>query len=345
MPYYLHRISHHNEWSHPLLDERNLLSYGWSHFAAQPNFVAQHQAADWVDVPEAVAEEWGPVRLRFGLQRFLQMNPGDYVVVPTWRAFHVYEIETGERLVPTDIEDDLVDLESWRGTTAVVQDGYLREIVEDDAQIIDLGFFRRVNPIATSIPREGYADAALMDRMRARQANLQINDLQESVENAIARFHDQRPINVRHLIMEQCASVVRGTVLGNVSPSRFEELIRLWFQRQGASAEIPSRNERDREGDADIIATFEALKVIVYVQAKRHDGQTDAWAVEQIQKYTEYQSSNGEDDEYTRAPWVISTAAEFSRDCVEQARAARVRLIDGTEFATMLLDSGIDLLK
>lgn len=344
MPYYLHRISHHEEWSYPLLAERNLLSYGWSFFAAQPNFIAQNQAMDWAGVADAVADAWGPVRNRFGLKRFLQMNEGDRVVVPTWGAFHVYEIATDERLVPTDIVGDLIDLESWRGTTAEIQDGYLWEIVEDEPQKIDLGFFHRVNPIATNIPREGYADARLTSRMKARQANLSIDDLQESVENAVAQFQAGQPINVRHLITEECAPIVRETILGNVSPSRFEALISLWFERQGASAEIPSPNEPDREGDADIIATFEHLKVIVYVQAKRHDGQTDAWAVEQIKNYKEYQSSNGKDDEYTRVPWVITTAEEFSSDCVEQARKTRVRLIDGTEFAAMLLDSGIKLL-
>lgn len=344
MPYYLHRISHHKEWSYPLLAERNLLSYGWSHFAAQPNFVARHQAADWTDVPDAVAQEWGQVTQRFALQRFLQMNDGDRVIVPTWKAFHVYEIADDERRVPTDIEEDLIGLESWNGTTAVIRDGYLAEIVGDESPNIDLGFFRRVRSIARNISREGYADAALMSRMKAQQANLNIDDLQESVEHAIAQFQAQQPINVRHLIMQECAPVVRETILGNVSPRKFEQLIKLWFQHQGFSAEIPPRNEHGKEGDADIIATFESLKLIVYVQAKRHDGQTNAWAVEQIQKYKEYKSRNGDDDEYTRVPWVISTAEEFSRDCEEQARNARVRLIDGIEFATMLLDSGIEKL-
>ena len=344
MPYYLHRISHHKEWSYPLLGERGLLSYGWSHFAVQPNFVANHQAMNWEGVPDAVADAWGPVRLRFGLQRFLQMNIGDRVIVPTWGAFHVYEIATDERLVPADIDGDLNGLENSNGTTAVVRDGYLSEIVGEESKDIDLGFFRRVNPIARNIPREGYADAALTSRMKARQANLRIDDLQESVEKAIAQFQAQQPINVRHLIMEQCARVVRKTVLGNVSPRKFEKLIKLWFQRQGFSAEIPPRNEQGKEGDADIIATFESLKFIVYVQAKRHDGQTNAWAVEQIKKYKEYQSRNGDDDEYTRVSWVISTAKNFSPECEKQARNARVRLINGIEFASMLLDSGIEQL-
>lgn len=344
MSYYLHRISHCKHWSHPLLAERNLLSYGWSKLAAKPGFIALHQERDWDGVPDAVANVYGAVNMRFGVQRFLQMSDGDRVVVPTWGAFHVYEIASDVRLVPADIEQDLEGLESSNGTTATIRDGYFRERVGDEYRVIDLGLFRRVNLIARKVPREGYADAALMSRLKARQANLQIDDLQESIENAIAQFQAQQPINVHHLIMEKCAPVVRQTILGNVSPRKLEELIKTWFQRQGASAEIPPRNQRKKEGDADIIATFEALKVIVYVQAKRHDGQTNAWAVEQIEKFKEYQSSTGDDDEYTRVPWVISTAEEFSDDCETQARNARVRLVNGIEFATMLLDSGIDRL-
>lgn len=344
MAYYQHRISHHKEWSYPLLAKRRLLSYGWSHFAAQTNFVAHHQAMNWDGVPQAVADEWGAVPQRYGLQRFLQMNFRDRVVVPKWGAFHVYEIASNERLVPADIEEEIVGLESWNATTAVIRNGYLTEIVGHDSNVIDLGFFRRVTPIAQDVPREGYANAALTSRMKARQANLSIDDLQESVENAITRFQAQQPINVRHLIMEQCARVVRKTVLENVSPRKFEKLIKLWFQRQGFSAEIPPRNEQGKEGDADIIATFESLKLIVYVQAKRHDGQTNEWAVEQIKKYKEYQSKSGDDDEYTRISWVISTAKNFSPACEDQARNAQVRLINGIEFASMLLDSGIEQL-
>lgn len=39
------------------------------------------------------------------------MNFGDRVIVPTWGAFHVYEIATDERLVPADIDGDLNGLE------------------------------------------------------------------------------------------------------------------------------------------------------------------------------------------------------------------------------------------
>ena len=154
----------------------------------------------------------------------------------------------------------------------------------------------------------------------------------------------KRPINLRRLVMDRCASEVRNTILAFQSPGQFEELIKRYFERQGASADIPAKNEPDKEGDADIIATFASLGLIVYVQAKRHDGETDAWAVEQVQRYKDSQSGSAADDGFTRIPWVISTAKTFSENCRHQARHAGVRLVDGIEFARMLLDTGIEQL-
>lgn len=91
LKYYLHRISHHMEWSHPLLDDKSLLSIGWAGLGAKPDFVRQHQH-DWSKVSNTIEGEWGKFRSRFGLQRFLEMEHGDRVVVPTWGAFHVYPI-------------------------------------------------------------------------------------------------------------------------------------------------------------------------------------------------------------------------------------------------------------
>jgi hypothetical protein len=93
------------------------------------------------------------------------------------------------------------------------------------------------------------------------------------------------------------------------------------------------------ENNADIIAEFDLLKVIIYVQAKLHDDTTSMWAVEQIAKYKsqfDYQFS-----EYTSIPWVITTAEYFSNEALVIAQHNNVRLISGIEFARMLIDAGI----
>ena len=173
------------EWSYPLLEQRNLLSIGYSDFGAEPTFVSIHQD-DWSRVAVTVENRWGKGRQRFYLQRFLEMEQSDRVVIPTWGAFHVCEIADNERLVPTQIEDELKGLRNWQNNCAVIREGYMKTLDENDTSV-DLGFFRRVKRVGFDIPREGYADAALTSRMKVRQANVKITDLSESVEDAISR--------------------------------------------------------------------------------------------------------------------------------------------------------------
>ena len=303
-----------------------------------PEFVPKHQG-DWSKI--AITVEG---RQRFCLQRFLQMEQGDRVVVPTWGAFHLLEITDSERLAPTQIEDELKGLRNWQNHCAVIREGYIRTVDENDSSV-DLGFFRRVKKIGFDIPREGYADAALTSRMKVRQANVKITDLSESIEDAISRYKAQRPINLRRQVLEKCGSAVRDTILDFQNPDQFEKLIMRYFECQGANAEIPAKNERGKKGDADIVATFESLKLIVYVQAKHHDGETGEWAVEQIKQYADDKTCGGLDEEFTQLTWVVSTAEQFSETCQNLARKNQVRLIDGNEFARMLLDTGIERLQ
>lgn len=342
MKYYLHRISHHMEWSYPLLERRGLLSIGWAGLGARPGFVSEHRD-DWSRVADTVEGLWGKVRQRFGLQRFLEMEQGDRVVVPTWGAFHVYEIANNERLVPAQIGDELKELRNWQDNCAVVRKGYIETLGEEETRV-DLGFFRRVSRIELGIPREGYADAALTSRLKVRQTNVEITDLCKSIENAIRRHKENRPINLRRQMLDKCESSVRETILDVQNPDQFEKLIKRYFECQGANVEIPAKNQRDKEGDSDIVATFESLKLVVYVQAKRHNGEADAWAVEQIKQYAADKSAVGSDEKFTRLAWVVSTAENFSRRCQERARQSQVRLVDGNEFARMLLDTDIERL-
>ena len=343
MNYYLHRISHCMEWSYPLLEQRNLLSIGWSDFGAKPNFVSEHQD-DWSRVADTVEGEWGKQRNRYSLQRFLEMKQGDRVVVPTFGAFRVYEIADDVRLVPTQIEGELKNLRNLDDQCAAIREGYMKMLDERDVRV-DLGFFRRVKKVKVDIPREKYADAPLTRRMKARQTNLFITDLKKNIEEAIRRYEEKQPINFRYEMLDKCGPAVLDTIRGFQNPGQFEKLIKCYFECQGADVESPAKNERDKEGDADIIATFESLKLIVYVQAKFHCGETGKVAVEQITQYADNKKFSGSDEEFTRLTWVVSTAENFTGDCKILAQRRQVRLIDGNEFAKMLLDTGIEGLQ
>lgn len=349
MKCYLHRISKEVGWSNPLLKERNFLSIGWADFATSEYWLPDQN--DISRIAESVAKcwqdyGWDVPRARFGLQRFLQMEKGDRVIVPTWGAFHVYEVADNECLVAADIEESVQNLKSWSGKCPFVKGGYLTEHdgQHKEQNKLDLGFFRRVTKVQRAIPRSGYADAALTSRMKVRQTNVEITDLQQSIDRAISAFKTQRPINLREIVLEKCAAKVREAIVTELTPNRFEKLIESYFKRQGADAMIPAKNERGKEGDADVVATFNTLNLIVNVQAKHHQGETNDWAVQQIDNYRDNKSEAMTGDEFTQVAWVISTAENFSENCKELARTEGVRLIDGNEFGKMLLDTGMEQL-
>ena len=127
-----------------------------------------------------------------------------------------------------------------------------------------------------------------------------------------------------------------------LNPDKFELLVKWYFNKIGATNTYrPAKNSSDKYNgaDADIIAEFEPLKIIFYVQTKLHDGKTSQWAVEQISKYkNQHEFAAGD---YFIIPWVISTADNFSNEAVVMAQNNNVRLIGGIEFAQMLIDSGI----
>ena len=150
---------------------------------------------------------------------------------------------------------------------------------ERTGEQIDLGFFRQVRQVAKDIPRSGYADNALSARLKVRQTNVKINDIRERVEEAIAGWDKKAPINMAGLVRERCADEVLKLITEKLDPARLEELIKWYFERIGASVVIPAKNESGKESDADIVATFEPIRTIIYIQAKHHVGTTDAWAV------------------------------------------------------------------
>ena len=98
--------------------------------------------------------------------------------------------------------------------------------------------------------------------------------------------------------------------------------------------------------DADIVAFFDNIKVAILIQAKHHKGETNGWAVEQIDNYKkQLEDPNYEldidADNYTYIPWVISTCEDFSDEAKNKAKDSKIRLINGKEFAKMILEQGL----
>ena len=341
MNYWLHRISHHAEVSYPLLN-KNILTIGFSDFANQ-KFIDDVLKEDtwqkrWEILDNYFGETWGThPRTRHNLWRFIDgFKKGDTIIVPSWGVFSIYKLASNKPKPISDLKLD--NLKDWNRRKIELKDGLLYR----DDELIDLGFFWEVEPIALNIPRKEFADAKLTSRMKIRMTNANLYDLKDSIEKAIVSFKNNRPINIYSEILDKTIPQVLKTIKSELNPDKFEHLVKFYFERIGATEVfIPAKNERDKEGDADVVAIFEPIKTIIYAQVKFHNikSETNQWAVQQIKDYRNDKETM--DDDYSRIAWVITSASGFTKDSIRNAQQEKVHLIDGKRFAEMIIEAGI----
>lgn len=338
--YYLHRISHESNVSYSLLD-KGYLSLGWRRFADTDiiQAVRDNDKNRFNEIAREFNEERN--RSRMCIWHFSKINVGDLIVVPLYGGkFSIYEA--------LDIVRPIFDLSScessilgkWNSHEIIWKDNSLYDQIEE--RTIDLGFYIKVQPVSPalcSIPRK-HADGILVSRMKMRQTNGEISDIKEHIEAVISG--GGAPISLYDKSIDNLCAQMRENIYQTLDDDRFERLVKWYLKRCGASiVRRPARNEQGKEdgADADVIAEFENLKHVIYVQAKKHKKITSEWAVNQISKYKE-QKYDG-DSGYSYSIWVISSAEGFSDEAYALAEDNNVRLINGFEFAKMLFDIGL----
>lgn len=334
MTHWLHRISHHAEASYPLL-EHGFLTIGYWDFSSS-EFLERTRSKDWAYFENAFALEWGSnPRTRYNLWRFIaEMQVGDWVLVPSWGSFSIYQIEGEACLINSA---GIQGLEAWNHRALTVMPDGIH--ISDQADPLDLGFFRKVAIIAKDISRYDFADGALTSRMKIRTTNANITDLAESVKKAIEFFHAKRPINLHSQILDATQEQILKLIQEQLNPDKFELLIKWFFECIGATVVIPPKNELGKEGDADVVATFDRTRTVYCVQVKLHSGETDDWAVQQIKDFIA--RKDWMDDGYTKIGWVVSSASNFSDACIQLAKEHAVGLFTGKDLARMILEAGI----
>lgn len=331
MKYYLHRISHEGDVSYPLL-ENGLLSIGWHDFGNK-EFIDKARTNGLDYIKQQLKELSGniPRNCKAYYRFIVEMDKGDIILVPMPRSFSIYKVL--EKAIPVSE----INLPENLCTTDDKPIVYKNNLLYVDDDVVDLGFVIKVQKMEQNISRYDYADAKLTARMKIRQTNADITDLEESINNAINVFNANKPINLRSEIIENYTASVLNTIKTVAQPDKLENLILWYCKKLGASdVDIQPRNETDKQGDADVIATFENLKLILYIQAKFHKEETDSWAVEQISNYC----GNILDDGYSHIAWVITTADKYNQEAIKIAKEQNVMHITGKQFAEMLLDVG-----
>lgn len=338
--YWLHRITGGNNGailSYPLLKEHSIISTGWSDFSTN-QFVEETKQKGITHIENCMKNKWSISSLpknRWSLYNFIcKFQKGDIVVVPMWGGkFSICQITNDEVLTNESIPaEHYTHLGISRH-----EDGYLYK--DDEKKCIDLGFYRNVKILHKEISRADYADQKLFSRMKIMQTNANIFNIHKNVDDAIRRADNEAPICIYKELLDASLSVVKRTITDYTQHLKYEKLVEKYLWAIGANdVQKPPTNESKREkGDADRVAYFEDLKVAVMVQVKKHHEKTDDWSVEQIIRYNE----NHQNDDYNVQLWVISNANDFEEDAKQKAFVNNVRLINGNDFARMILEVGL----
>ena len=341
--------------SYPLL-ERGFLSIGYSDFATAGFISSVNAQGDNKQrfFAEQVVKEWREFKITaWSLWHFLfEMKKGDRVVVPGFGVYSVYDIleDSGIAVCDPSVRQDIDALVTTGGQKLkFAESGYL---IRESGPDIDFGFLRRVKPVYANIPRYDYCDAKLSSRLKYRRTTLNISDLSTNLDRCLEHFQKKRPIRLYSVVSAELVEKLFQAIRANLRDDKCELLIKWYFEHLGATEVIiPARNQPAKKGDADIIATFESLKTIYYIQAKFHERETSDWGLEQITQYVDEAKmlSKGRraiekhaiEDDYAKNAWLVSNCDSFDERCIEKAKEADIMLISGREFARMLINAGL----
>lgn len=340
--YWIHRISHCWDVSKPLLD-KGYLTIGWLSCTNKIFNVDKAKSTedlfeeefDKVYETEHKKDESKP-RNRWCLYRFLNIKKGDTVIVPLYGGeFAIAEVE--EEAKPIQ-QLQIMPFENLSGKDVSITEQGLY-----DDNMVDIGFYIKLKDI--SIKKRCFASAPLQSRMKIRQTNGWATDLSEDIEKVKTATE---PPNIHDILVDELSESFMEVIKKEITPEKLEVLIKWYMEKIGATrVYIPAKNDSRKKdiADADVVAEFDFLKVVFYIQVKKHDNKTGEHAVKQILEYFEQISDS--DDSVTYIPWVITTADDFTDECKTIVREASernisIRLIAKKELAKMLIDIGID---
>lgn len=245
--------------------------------------------------------------------RFIRdMRPGDLVVVPHGPSFYVAEISGGAYHRPDKQPEDTA---------------YRRPVT----------WLNNKEPI----PRT-YARSALISRMKIRGTSAFAGDLAESIREAVEGFQSgQEPDFAEELRAQLVVTALKELRQGRIESFGFEHLIKDLLIKLGASDAWVVGRSVDK--GADVLATFrflDAFQMVVAVQAKH-------WRPDPPLTGSEVQQLIGGMEAEDADLGLVITTGTFSDDATETAEAfgnesgKRIELVDGEQFAKMLIEHGV----
>lgn len=335
--YFLNRINHEWDVQYALFSEAKegkeaYVSIGWSVYIDQGKEIlacSRNSKDSFYKKMDDIQEK---NRSRWSMWYVAQYRIGDIVVVPLYKEFaYCVVVDVAKPVTKSDISHKLKV--SDEKTIIMTDKGF---VYEKSDRLIDIGFVTRVR-IEKIIPRE-YAHPSLIARLKIRGAVADVSDLGDYIEEA---KESNKPYNFSDNVVKSVSDILNKEINNKITPDGFENLVKWYMEKIGADDVcIPAKNESGKtdNADADVIAIFNDLRVVFFIQAKKHTDKSDEWAVDQICKYKEQKQDLN--DDYTYIAWAI-TSAKFSYKAKSKAKDNNVRLIDGEEFSEMLVRVGL----
>ena len=170
----------------PLLFKHRILSIGWSHINNATFLENLKSISAWSKFEEQLFSVYKKRSTnRYSLWRYLhEMKAGDIVVVPTPGEFSIYRIVDDVIMTSEDLPREI--LVDWWDRPIKQKGGYL---IDADGHQVDLGYFRKVEPIMEHISRDK-CNMRLYNKMKAHQTNISLKGVKPLVQEIINKSNN-----------------------------------------------------------------------------------------------------------------------------------------------------------
>jgi predicted Mrr-cat superfamily restriction endonuclease len=245
--------------------------------------------------------------------RFIrEMKVGDLIVVPHWSEFYVAEVIGPATYDQSKIDDDTA---------------YRRRVT----------WLNNKQPIPRSIAR-----SPLLSRMKTQGTSADASDLIAEIRECLAvSMQASNPTfetDLQERLVRETLSELRA---GRLNDYGFERLINSLLLKLGAKqARIVPRSQ---DKGADIVANFRiagAFEQIVAVQAK-HWGPYPPVGADVVEQLVRGMDAEGATLGMVITTGTISTEATKKAEQVFDEKSIRVELMDGEQFAKLIIESGL----
>ncbi|MCH4172682.1 MAG: restriction endonuclease [Lactobacillus sp.] len=320
----MQRISHGEKKSEEMLEDDGILTLGFSEIVKTGEAEALMAKALKLEKREFAKEtidfgvkhgldDWLSRVRSYYLYNFFRLAVGDKVVVPFPKEFSIFEVTSAPYTL---------DFEKYGK--------------------YDLGFGVDVKPIKEHFQRDEYLGAALTSKLKFRGANLQFTE--GEIEGLISNIGHKTIISDFTSNQDQIVEIVQAYIK-DLKPAQFELLIKNYLENLGADeTSIPGKGDKihknDPIADVDVMARFNNLGIAVYVQAKHYEGEQNRQGIDQLLAY-QY-APNEEYQALVPVKWLITTA-EVKGKLMGEAENAHIRVIQGDEFAALLVENGLKI--